>query len=166
MHYRFCSECGSPMGERELAGRPRPACPTCGHVIFLSPHPAAGCCVLQDGKLLMVRRRYNPGRGDWCFPAGYVEWDEEVEAAAVREVEEETGLQVELGEVLSVASYFDSPAKHGLIVLFEATVAGGELAAADDALEAAFFPLDALPENIAFETHRLALARLRARRGL
>jgi len=151
------------MGERVLFGRGRPACPTCGHVVFLSPHPAAGCCVLHDGRVLMVRRRYNPALGDWCFPAGYVEWDETIEAAAAREVEEETGLQVEVGDLVSAASYFESPTRHGVIVLFEARVLGGTLTPADDALEAAFFPLDAPPPNIAFETHRLALARLRQR---
>ena len=163
--YRFCSRCGSPMGTREIYGLVRPVCPSCGHVVLLGPHPAAGCIIQQAGKLLLIRRRFNPGRGDWAFPAGYVEWDETVEAAAAREVEEETGLIVAVGDIVSVSSYVDSPSKHGISLLFEASVVGGALQPADDALDAVFFATDALPENIAFPTHRLALQRWRARHG-
>jgi 8-oxo-dGTP diphosphatase len=110
--------------------------------------------------VLLVRRAPGATRaGRWSIPAGFVDYDEEVHAAAARELEEETGLVAEIGEVLQVASNFHDPAKVTVGVWFAATVVAGTLRAGDDADEVGFFDLGALPE-LAFPTDAELLARL------
>ncbi|MCA1648616.1 MAG: NUDIX domain-containing protein, partial [Chloroflexi bacterium] len=92
-------------------------------------------------------------------PSGFVEYGDEVEETARREVREETGLVVELGPLFGVYSYFDDPRQDGIIILYRAAIVGGALEAGDDAAEVAFFVADALPlaDEIGFASHRRAL---------
>jgi ADP-ribose pyrophosphatase YjhB (NUDIX family) len=62
--------------------------------------PCAGAVVVHDGRLLLVRRANDPGRGLWSVPGGRVEAGESPEAACAREVREETGLDVEVGPLV------------------------------------------------------------------
>jgi ADP-ribose pyrophosphatase YjhB (NUDIX family) len=117
--------------------------------------------VIQEGEILMVQRGPRVTKsGMWCIPCGYLDYGEEVRAGAAREVVEETGLQVEVGGVLWVATNFHDPAKLTVGIWFEAVVVGGALRAGDDAVDARFFPLDELP-TLAFETDAELIARLR-----
>jgi 8-oxo-dGTP diphosphatase len=92
-------------------------------------------------------------------PSGFVEYGDEVEETARREVREETGLVVELGPLFGVYSYFDDPRQDGIIILYRAVIVGGALEAGDDAAEVGFFSADELPppEQIGFASHRRAL---------
>ncbi len=119
---------------------------------FRDPAVGVAGVVIEDRRVLLVRRGPNATRsGLWCIPCGYLDYGEEVRAGAAREVVEETGLEVDVGRVLWVASNYHDPAKLTVGIWFEATVVGGELRAGDDAVEAGFFPLDDLPD-LAFET--------------
>jgi ADP-ribose pyrophosphatase YjhB (NUDIX family) len=90
-----------------------------------------------------------------------MEWGEEVRAAAQREFLEETGLQVEVGSVYTVHSNFHDPESLTVGIWFQGTLIGGSLQAADDLDEVDYFPLDALPEPLAFPTDQLVLEQLR-----
>ncbi len=118
---------------------------------------AAGAVVIHDECLLLVQRSHPPQTGRWTLPGGRCEPGETPAQAAARETLEETGVRIkvgaELGRVLIPhgddpgAPDFD-PARAGVvydIVDFAATYLGGELRAADDAADAAWVPLEALP---------------------
>ncbi len=153
--------CRAPLVTRAVGGRDRSACPECSFVHFRNPGVGAAVVIRDDaGRVLMVKR--GPGAtqaGLWSVPAGFVDYGEEVRAAAARELLEETGLIAEVGEVLHVASNFHDPAKLTVGIWFAGTVVGGELEAGDDAVDAGFYALDELPP-LAFETDRELLERL------
>ncbi len=157
----FCIVCGAPLHRREAYGRPRKCCTRCDYVQFRSPACAAGVVVARGREVLLIRRGIEPYRGAWGIPAGFQDYDEEPEAAAVREVREETGLEVRLHRLLAVCYTRDDPRNRVNVAIYLGEAVAGELAAADDAVAACYFSLDALPEPIAFDNNRAVLRELR-----
>lgn len=140
----YCSRCGHELGEREVGGRVRPACPVCGLVVYEDPKLAVAVLIEQDGRLLLGRRGPNAAAaGRWSFPAGFVDRGERVEDAAVREAREETGLGVRLDRLIGLYSAAGDPV---VLAVYAATAFAGAPAPADDLVELAFFPLEDLPE--------------------
>jgi len=107
--------------------------------------------VIRDEKVLLIKRR-NPPPG-WALPGGFIDYGESAEAAAARELGEETGLHANKLRLLGVYSEPGrDPRFHTLTVAYLAE-AEGDLMPGDDASEAKWFPVDRLPEPIAFD-HR------------
>jgi len=106
-------------------------------------------------QVLLVRRRIQPFRGSWALPAGYQEIDEEPQIAVLREVREETGLEVEVQRLLDVVWVGDDPRKPANVIIYLCHAVGGELQAASDASEVAWFSLKDLPEDMGFGNREL-----------
>lgn len=141
----------------------RPRCEACGFVLYLNPASAAAGVVLDErDRVLLVKRRIEPFRGYWALPAGYQEYDEPPEATAVREVREESGIEVRVVRLLDLIFVPDDPRKPANVAIFLCRVEGGILRAGTDAGDAGWFALDALPAEIGFDNNRRILARLRA----
>ncbi|MDD3732278.1 MAG: NUDIX hydrolase [candidate division Zixibacteria bacterium] len=163
--FRFCPLCGKALVEAAVDGRRRMTChdESCRYVFYQNPIPAAGAIIVDEDRILFVKRAHPPKIGWWCLPAGFMEWDEHPTQTAIREVREETGLEVELVSFFEVYSGHDDPRSNAILLLYLARVTGGELRAADDAQEVRFFSFDALPEKIAFASHIQALQDYRRR---
>jgi ADP-ribose pyrophosphatase YjhB (NUDIX family) len=167
--YTYCPMCSTtlePAGQGGNAAGRRPRCPNCGFVHWRNPGVGAAVLIRDDeGRILLVRRAPGASRaGLWSVPAGFVDYGEDIRGAARRELEEETGLIAELGDVVHVASNFHDPEKLTVGVWFAGTVVGGRLRAGDDADRVGWFGLDDLPP-LAFPTDEGLFARLRNEDG-
>ena len=139
---KYCPACATPLVSKEVAGRQRPVCPECDRVVYYDPKVAATCIVEREGQALMVCRGVQPGIGLWSIPGGYVDRGEVVEEAAVREVQEETGLAVEVVRLLGL---FSEPGQPVIVAAFAARETGGVLTVGPETLDVGFFPADNLP---------------------
>jgi 8-oxo-dGTP diphosphatase len=155
----FCPRCGAVMETAEVGGRSREVCTACSFILYRNPVPGVGVLVEMEEGIVLVERGQPPFVGWWALPSGYIEADESVEQAAVRECKEETGLDIELLELFGVYSFPEGPVQSGIVIFYRARPAGGELRAGDDAQDVGIYSPDALPEKLAFRTHREVLER-------
>jgi ADP-ribose pyrophosphatase YjhB (NUDIX family) len=164
----FCQNCGLPMQLTFLDGRNRFYCDPsqspqsgCGYIHYQNPVPGVGLLIEYQGHLVLIQRGHPPHEGQWALPSGFIEVDETIEQAAVREAYEETGLQVELTELFSVHSFPEGPPCSGIILFYRARPLDmGALRAGDDAHDVKLFAPADLPP-MSFRTHREALDRWR-----
>ena len=156
---RYCPRCAGELTEREVRGQARPQCENCGYVFYMPPAPVTCALVIHEGGVLLVRRKYIPKAGKWCLPAGFVEPGESPAETAAREVQEETGLRIEITGILDSWASREDPRTPVVCFAFRGRVTGGELEPGDDASEARFFGPDELPADIAFSTHRVLIER-------
>jgi 8-oxo-dGTP diphosphatase len=158
VQYRFCPACGGGLQQRSLkAGDPdRLVCAACGFVFYLDPKVAVGTIIeTPDARLVLVRRAIEPGYGRWVFPGGYVDRGEELTAAALREAREESGLEIRLDGLVNIYSYSGSSP---IIVVYAASMIGGELCSDEECLEARLFEADKIPwDELAFRSTSEAL---------
>ena len=122
------------------------------------PHPSVttdnvifgfdGTCV----SVLLIERRFDPYKGYWAFPGGFLEMDESAEEGARRELMEETGLTTAFVKQFHAFSAPDrDPRERVLTIAYYSLVRMSEVKGMDDAAQAKWFPLDAVPEKLAFD---------------
>jgi 8-oxo-dGTP diphosphatase len=114
------------------------------------PVVGVGAVVVDGGRVLLVKRGHPPLKGEWSLPGGTVELGETLEAAVAREVLEETGLEVSVGQVVEVLDRVDRAPDgrieyHFVIVDYACTVRGGSIASGSDAEDARWVPIRELP---------------------
>ena len=156
----FCPRCGKPLIDRLAYGKVRRVCEACSFVHFRDPVVAVVALVIRDGRALMVRRKMNPEIGKWSFPAGYLDYGEDPRAAAVREVREETGIDIRITRLIDVRGPDRAiGGKASIAILFEGEALGGEVRAEDDVDQAAFLARHEIPDGqlAAFESIQLLL---------
>jgi len=155
---RFCSRCGSRLAFGPVSGeeRERLTCPDCGFVFYVNPRLVVTTLpITEGGEVMLIKRGIEPGRERWAQPGGFLEIDETVREAAIRETLEETGLLVEPGSIVGLYSRVEAAV---VVVAFEARIVGGSPAATRESLETRPFAPDAIPwPDIAFETSVRAL---------
>ncbi len=152
-----CQACGAPLEQRFVEGAERDVCPVCGTIAYRNPLPVASALVLNERRdLLLVKRRKAPQAGMWCLPIGFAEVGETIAAAALRELQEEAGIEGRVLRLLDVDSYLSNHYGDLLIVTFEVEKTAGIEKAGDDAGAVGYFPLDRLPP-LAFSSNDRAI---------
>jgi ADP-ribose pyrophosphatase YjhB (NUDIX family) len=115
----FCPRCGRAA---EVDFPRRIICPHCGYAAYYNPKPVACAIPIDDqGRVILLRRGFDPGRGLWTFPGGFVDLGESVEQAAHRETDEELGMAVELGALVGVYSH---PEDRVVLIVYRARALG------------------------------------------
>ena len=154
----FCANCGTRLveGIPPTEHRERMACPACGFIAYVNPRLVVTTIPVTDaGEALLLRRGIEPSRGKWAQPGGFMEIDETVTEAAVRETLEETGLLVEPGEIVGLYARLEAAV---VVLVYEARIVGGEPRLTPEALEIqAFAPADIPWPELAFSTSFWAL---------
>ena len=158
---RFCLQCAGPLTAREVEGRSRLGCSRCDFVLYANPASAAAGVVLDGaGRVLLVQRAIEPYREHWALPAGYQEADEDPSWTVVREVREETGIEVAVVRLLDLLYIPEDPRKPANLAVYLCRPSGGALCAGLDALAAGWFELGSLPHKLGFRNGPRILDRL------
>jgi ADP-ribose pyrophosphatase YjhB (NUDIX family) len=156
---KHCVNCGAPLQLGPIDGeeRDRHSCPSCGHIAYLNPRLVVTTLpATDDGRLVLIRRGFEPGRGLWAQPGGFLEIDETVTEGAVRETLEETGLVVVPGRIVGLYARLEAAV---IVLAYEARIVGGERRISPEALEIREFAPDEIPwPEIAFRTTWYAIA--------
>ena len=154
---RYCSQCAAKVETRTVADRLREVCPACGTVFYENPLPVAACLLLNRSRdVLLVKRKHEPHKGEWCLPMGFAETGETIGHAARRELKEEAGIDGRIVKLVDADSYDSDFYGDLLIVTFELIKTAGVETAGDDAEKVAYFPLNRVPP-LAFSSNRKAV---------
>lgn len=153
----YCPHCGRALAAREVEGRTRAYCPTCGQAHYEQLKVGAGALIEREGRLLLLRRTGEPFRDCWNLPAGYAEADEDPAKTVVREVREETGLEVAVDGLVGVHYFADDPRGNGILIVYRCHTVGGELAGSDEGTAPAFFAPREIPAELAGGGHDRAV---------
>jgi len=114
---------------------------------YKSPRLTVDGVVLNEKKILLVKRKNEPYKDKWALPGGFVEYGEKVEEAVVREVFEETGLETKIIDLIGIYSDPNrDPRGHIVSVVYLLKMNKGVIKGGDDATEAKFFNIDKLPD--------------------
>ncbi len=149
---KFCPRCGSAA---EVAFPRSIRCPSCGYGAFYNPKPVA-CAIpaTDDGALYLMRRGFEPSRGLWTMPGGFVDLGESVEDAAIRETKEEIGIDIEIARLVGVYSR----STDRIVVVVYAARAHGTPTQTEEALEVQAFGATTIPwDQLAFWSDGRAL---------
>lgn len=150
LHY--CTQCANPLAriippDDNIV---REVCLQCGSVHYQNPRNVVGVVPIWEDKLLLCRRAIEPQYDKWTLPAGFMELKETTAEGALREADEEAGVQLELGPLFTM---IDVPSANQVHIYYLAKVLSPELNPGPESLEAKFFEMDAIPwEELSFRT--------------
>jgi ADP-ribose pyrophosphatase YjhB (NUDIX family) len=153
---QFCLYCGGTITKRMEGNILRDFCPLCKTYFYENPLPVVSSILDIDRNILFVKRGRNPFKGMWCLPTGFAETGETIEKAALRELEEETGVKGRILRLLDASSYNNRFYGELLFLTFVVEQIGGTVAPGDDSVETKFFPVTKIP-RLAFRPNTKAV---------
>lgn len=155
--YQYCSICGGPLVQKKNGNL---TCRKCSFVNYRNPRPTVTGLIFYGGKLLLTKRARIPFEGWWDLPGGFMNRGEYPETALIREIKEETGLDIKIKKLFGIypgtyPSSFDP--FHIISIVYIAKANNGKLDAHDDVKESRWFDLEKLPVHIAFDSNQVIL---------
>ena len=154
---KYCCTCAAPVSVRIPQGdsQLRHVCDACGAIHYRNPRMVVGALPVWEDKILLCQRAIEPRYGCWTLPAGFMENEETVAEAALRETREEACARVALDAMYTMISVPHISQVH---VIFRARLLDLDFAAGDETLEVALFDEATIPwDNIAFRTVAMTL---------
>ena len=150
----YCANCGNQNTFGHIDGNERFYCKTCKTIHYQNPKPTATLICPRNDEILLVQRAFDPGKGEWGLPGGFLELGETLEQGAKRELKEETNLTGKFVKLLGYCSHFNSIFGDILLLGAEMQINNWEqMKAGDDALSAKQFNINKCP-SLAFECHQ------------
>jgi len=154
---KFCSQCGHAITQRIPEGDnlPRFVCEQCDTIHYQNPNIVTGCIPVYGDKILLCKRAIEPRYGLWTLPAGFMENQETLEQAAMRESAEEAHANVELEQLYTV---FSLPHVNQVYIMFRARLLDESFKPGIESLEVKLFSEDEIPwDELAFRTIHYSL---------
>lgn len=151
----YCPHCGTPTKIEFHSGKLRPSCQGCGWVYFPDPKVAVAVLIKKENTILLVQRMYDPHKGYWTLPSGFIDAGEDPKLAAERECLEETGLRINDITLVDVLYSQEYPRGASILIIYSANVESGELTAGDDAKQAVYFDVNHLPPLAFLSTEKI-----------
>jgi ADP-ribose pyrophosphatase YjhB (NUDIX family) len=148
----YCSSCGAVLQKKIPPGdnRPRFVCGSCNTIYYQNPKIVTGCLAEWENKVLMCRRAIIPRQGLWTLPAGFMENDETVVEAAIRETYEEANASVEIIDLFTI---FNLPHVNQVYMMFRARLRDLNYRPGEESLEVDLFDETQIPwDRLAFAT--------------
>lgn len=156
---KYCPNCKSKITRKIIEKRSRDYCPSCDTIFYDNPLPVVSAVVPNKKReILLVLRDRDPYAGQWCLPSGFVELNESIEKAIIRELKEETGIKGKVLRLLDTNSRYNEVYGDLIWVTFEVKKSSGTVKPGDDARDAKFFPVNDLPK-LPFHANRRAVKR-------
>lgn len=154
---QYCPYCSRQLEIRREGEVLRDYCGNCEKFFYDNPLPVVSVIISKDRNILLVKRKHEPEKGEWCLPSGFAETGESIEDAALRELTEETGIQGKIISLVDVVSGYSKTYGDLIFITFEAEQTGGTLSAGDDASEVRSFSFEEMPK-LAFSSNTRAVA--------
>ena len=143
MPVSYCQYCGSSLVTKLFRGNRTLYCSSCSKFCFLGPKLAVVVVVSVGNFLLLEKRAIEPGLGHWSFPSGYVDQGELPEAAAIREVYEETGVNIVIDGLIGM---YGKSGSSVLLIAYYGHSINGTPEAKDEVEEIGLFTFEDLPD--------------------
>tara|TARA_Y100001970_G_C14220065_1_gene852088 strand:- start:2216 stop:2707 length:492 start_codon:yes stop_codon:yes gene_type:complete len=153
-YYKYCSKCGKNNVHGHIDGNIRYHCEHCNTIHYQNPKPTATLICPKNNTILLGRRAYSPGKGEWGLPGGFMELNETLFEAAQRELKEETNLDGDVVKILGTCSHYGSIFGDILLIGLEVNINNWDsMMPGDDVSELQLFNINKLPD-LAFDCHR------------
>ena len=154
-YLEYCANCGLKNKREYIDGNIRFHCPSCKEIHYENPKPTATLICPRGNSILLGRRAFDPGKGEWGLPGGFMELNETLEEAAMRELKEETNLEGKVNRILGTCSHYGSIFGDILLIGVVVDILSNweEMKAGDDVSELHFFNINELP-ILAFDCHQ------------
>ena len=153
----YCPYCSQKLETRAENEVLRDFCGHCERFFYDNPLPVVSAIVENDRKILQVKRKLEPNKGEWCLPMGFAETGESIEASALRELQEETGIFGKITSLVDLVSGYSKMYGDLVFITFEVEKIGGKIDPGDDAEDARYFPFDQMPK-LPFASNTRAIA--------
>ena len=161
--YKYCPFCSIKLSNKLEEGKKRKFCNSCDWTYYPHVKTSVSGIIIKDNKTLLVRRNRQPYKGTWSAPAGFIDYGEHPEEALVREVKEETNLDVKEYTYFDVLQSRDDPRAMGhFVFLYLVTKFSGKVKINDrkESSNIDWFFFDKLP-HIKWKCHKEVLGKLK-----